>query len=94
MEDSKRKARLVAGGYVTYPPSTITYAIVVLRNTVRIALTLSALNEFPVKETGIHNAYITAPVTENICTVLGQEFGEYYGRKTKVVFVLYDFNSA
>ena len=44
MEDYRRKARLVAGGHVTEPPDTITYASVVLRDKLRIALTLNALN--------------------------------------------------
>ena len=66
MEDLRRKARLVAGGHETDPPSTITYSSVVSRETVRISLTLAALNDFPVKVADIQNAYITAPVTENI----------------------------
>ena len=44
VEDFRRKARLVEGAHVTEPPTTITYAIVVSRETVRIALILSALN--------------------------------------------------
>ncbi len=38
MEDFRCKARLVAGGYMTKAPETITYADVVSRETVRIAL--------------------------------------------------------
>ena len=53
------------------PPATITYNIVVSRETVRIDLTLSALNEFPLKLADIQNSYITAPVTEKIWTFLG-----------------------
>ena len=56
MEDLWRKDRLVAGGHVTDPPSTITYAIVVLRETVRIDLTLNALNNLPVNVGDIQNA--------------------------------------
>ena len=45
MEDFRRKARLVvAGGHMTTAPSAITYASVVTIETVRIALTLAALN--------------------------------------------------
>jgi hypothetical protein len=40
MEDFKRKARLVAGGHKTKAPATITYASVVSRETVGIALML------------------------------------------------------
>ena len=50
MEDFQRKARLVAGGHMTTPPSaTVTYASVVSRESVRIALTLAALNDLEVK---------------------------------------------
>ena len=59
MENFRRKARLVAGGHVTEPPATIMYASVVLRETVRIYLTLDALNDLPVKVADIHNSYIT-----------------------------------
>ena len=45
MENFRRKARLVAGGHMTKPPANITYASVVGRETVRIALTLAALND-------------------------------------------------
>jgi hypothetical protein len=43
MEDFRHKARLVAGGHMTKAPATITYAIVVSRETVRIALLMAAL---------------------------------------------------
>ena len=44
MEDFRRKARFVAGGHTTDPPSTFTYASVVSRESVRIALTVAALH--------------------------------------------------
>ena len=40
MEDFKRKARLVAGGHMTKVLATITYARIVYRETIRIALWL------------------------------------------------------
>ena len=42
MEDFQQKARLVAGGHVTKAPATMTYASVVGRDTVKIALLLVA----------------------------------------------------
>ena len=65
-EDLRWTTRLVAGGHVTEPPSTITYEIIVSMDIVRIDLTLSALNYLPVKVADIHNSYIPSPVTENI----------------------------
>ena len=94
IEDLWRKARLVAGGHVTEPPSTITYEIILSMDIVRIDLTLSALNYLPVKVADIHNSYIPSPVTENIWKVLGQEFGEDDGRKSIVVCALNCLKSA
>ena len=71
--------------HVTEPPVTIIYARVVYREKIRIALTLTTLDDFPVKVEDIQNAYIMALVAEEIRTVLGPEFGEGSGRKTTVV---------
>jgi hypothetical protein len=43
--DFTRKARFVAGGHMNDPPSTITYSSVVSRDSVHIALLLTALND-------------------------------------------------
>jgi hypothetical protein len=48
MEDFCRKARLVARGHMTKAPATLTYASVVSRETVRLALTVAALNDIDV----------------------------------------------
>ena len=66
MEDFRRKARLVAGGHTTKTPDCATYASVVSRETVRLALMLASLNCLEVKTGDVLNAYITAPVTEKI----------------------------
>ena len=47
-ENFRRKARLVAGGHTTDPPSSITYSSVVSRDSVRIALTIAALNKLDI----------------------------------------------
>jgi hypothetical protein len=47
--DFRCKARPVAGGHRTEAPATITYASVVSRETVRLALTIAALNDLEVK---------------------------------------------
>jgi hypothetical protein len=41
-----------------------------------VALKLAALNDFNVKTADIENAYLTAPITEKVWTVLGPEFGD------------------
>jgi hypothetical protein len=93
-EDFRCKARLVAGGHTTASPATITYASVVSRESVHIALLLAALNYVEVKTADIENAYITAPCSEKIWTVLGPEFGLDAGKKAFIVRALYGLKSA
>ena len=76
------------------PSTTITYKSIVYRDTVRIDLTLSDLNYFPVKVADIQNAYTTAPVTEKIQKVLVPAFGEDAGRKAIVLRSLYGLKIA
>ena len=94
MENFRRKARYVADGHKTEAPAAMTYAGVVSRETVRIALTLAALNDLEVKASNIQNAFLTAPCTEKIWTVLGPEFGPEQGKKAFVVRALYGLKSA
>ena len=48
--------------------TTHTYVKVVFRETVRIVLMISALNDLEVKSGNILNAYEQAPVTEKVWT--------------------------
>ena len=70
-------------------PLTITYASVVGRETVIIALTLAALNGLEVNAGDIENAYVTALVNKKIWTKLGEEFGADAGKKAIIVRALY-----
>ena len=56
--------------------TTITYASIVLRETVRIALMIATLNDHEVKLGDILNVYAQAPVTEKVWKTLGPEFGK------------------
>ena len=94
MENFTRKARLVAGGHKTDAPATITYASVVSRETVRIALLMAALNDLEVKAGDVLNAYVTAPVTEKVWTILGPEFGPDAGKNAIIVRALYGLKSS
>ena len=68
-ENFRRKARMVAGGHMTTSPSSLTYSSVVSRDSVRIALTIAALNGLSTLASDIQNAYLTAPCRENIWTI-------------------------
>ena len=74
-----RKARLVADGHKTRPPSSITYSSVVSRDSVRIGLTLASLNSLDVSAYDIGNAYLNATCREKLWTVAGPEFGSGKG---------------
>ena len=54
------------GGHTTEAPATLTYLLVVARDSVRIALTVVALNELEVMACDIQNAYLTANCCEKI----------------------------
>ena len=56
---------------MTEAPALITYASVVSRGSVRIALIISALHDSEAKAAYILNAYICAPNAEKNWTVLG-----------------------
>ena len=94
MEDINLKARLLTGVHVIEPPATITYESIESRGTFSIALTLAALNYFPVKVAHIKNDFITAHVTYKIWTVLIPDFGKHAVRKAILVHALYGLKSA
>ena len=94
MEDFRQKVRLVAGGHMTKAPATITYASVVSRETVRIALMIATLNDLEVKLENILNAYVQAPVTDKLWTTLGLEFSKDTRKNAVVVRALYGLNAA
>ncbi len=94
MEDFRQKARLVAGGHLTKAPATITYASVVSRETVCLALTFASLNDLKAKVGNVLNAYITAPVKEKVWTILGPKFGLDSGKRAVIVCALYGFKNA
>jgi hypothetical protein len=93
MEDFRHKARFVAGGHTIDAPHVMTYASVVSIESVRIALALAALNDLDVMMGDIDNAYLTAPITENIWTVLGPEFGDNAGKRALIVRAQMPFSS-
>jgi hypothetical protein len=94
MGDFRRKAGFVAGGHTTDAPHVMTYANVVPKGSVRIALTLVALNDLDVMMGDIENAYLTAQIIEKVWTVLGPEFGVDAGKRALIVRALYGLKSA
>ena len=93
--DLTRKARLVADGHKTADPLESTYAGVVSRESVRIALTYATLMGLKVWGADIQNAYISAPTSKKFWITCGPEFGsEIRGKKALVRRALYGTKSA
>ena len=74
---------------MTDTPNTLTYSSVVSRDSVRIALTITALNELSVMACDIQNAYLIAECREKIWTRAGPEFGSESGSIMIVKKALY-----
>ena len=92
--DLRRKARYVAGGHLTDPPSSMTYSSVVSRESVRIAFLVAALNGLDVLAGDIQNAYLNAPTTEKLFFYAGEEWKADKGRAVLIVRALYGLKSS
>ena len=57
----------------------MTYASVVSRDSVRIALVLAALNGLDVACADVQNAYLQAETKERVYLIAGDEFGPHKG---------------
>jgi hypothetical protein len=93
-ENFRRKARFVADGHKTKTPAAMTYSSVVSRDSVRIALTIAALNDLDVLACDIQNAYLCADCAERIWTRAGKEFGSEAGQPMLVIKALYGLRSS
>ena len=93
--DFTRKARWVKDGHRTPDPKTSTYAGVVSRESIRIALTYAALHQIDVKCADIKNAYLQAPSSEKHFINCGPEFGlENVGKVALIRRALYGGKAA
>ena len=92
----ERKSRWVLDGHLTADPTHIsTFAGVVSRESVRIALTYAALNGIDVFAGDIRNAYLQAPSSQKDYIVCGPEFGlENVGRIALIRRALYGGKTA
>ncbi len=93
-EGFRKKARLVALGNKTQAPATLTYSSVVSRDSVRIALTVAALNELDILVCDIEGAYLTAKCREKVYVEAGPEFGSEAGKIMIVKMALYGLKSS
>lgn len=89
-----RKARLVADGHRTAPPSSMTYSSVVSRDSVRIAFLLASLNDLDILACDVGNAYLNASCREKLWTIAGKEFGSDEGKVMIISRALYGLKSS
>jgi hypothetical protein len=75
MDFNRTKARYVLDGHKTEAPAHSTYAGVVSRDSVRIALTYAALMGLDVIAADIRNAYLQALSSEKHYIICDVEFG-------------------
>ena len=92
--DFSRKARFVAGVHTTETPSSMTYASVVSKDSVRLAFMIAALNDIDILSCDLENAYLNADFRKRIWFEGGVEFGEDKGKLLIVVKALYGLKSA
>ena len=84
------EARWVLDGHRQGQPEGFTYAGVVSRESVRIALTYAALNKLGMIAGDIRNAYIQSPLSQKDFLVCGTEFMiENVGKKALIRRALY-----
>ena len=93
-ENFRRKARFCANGSTTDTPSSMTFSSVVARDSVRIALTIAALNDLDILVCDVEGAYLTAKCREKIYTIAGTEFGSEQGSIMKIKMALYGLKSS
>ena len=93
-ENFRRKARYVADGHKTDPPSTLTYASAVSRDSVRLFFLIAALNGLDVASCDIEGAYLNADCREKVFIIAGPEFGSEQGSIMVVRKALYGLKSS
>ena len=92
--DGTYKARYVAGGHLTDPPSSMTYASVVSRESVRIGFLIAALNDLDILAGDIQNAYLNAETKEKVHFYAGSERNSDVGKCVVIVRALYGLKSS
>ena len=75
MENFRKKACLVMGGYMTQTPDVITCSGVITRESVHIAPTIAAFHNLKIKASEVLNTSVTTPKKGKTYLVLGLELG-------------------
>ena len=89
-----QKARLVADGHNQDAPDSMTYSSVVSRDSIRIMLTLAALNSLDLQTADVQNTYLNSNPEERVYFYSRTEFGKDEGKISIVVRSLYGLKGA
>ena len=92
--DLTRKARYVAGGHLTDPPSSLIYASVISRENIIIAFLIAALNDLKILAGDIQNVYLNTYTKEKIYFRAGNEWKYNKGRIIIITRELYGLKSS
>ena len=92
--DPTRKARYLAGGYLAYPPLSMTYAIMVSLDSVCLTSLIASLNYLDILSGDIQNAYLNALTKEKVFFYPGDEWKSDQGKVVFVVIALYGLKSS
>ena len=92
--DFTRKVRFVANSSTTEVEAERTYASVVSRDSVRIALLYAALNDLDILSGDVAAAYLNAPAGEKVYFRCGPEFGQLEGRLGILTKALYGLKTS
>ena len=92
--DLTKKDRYIAGGHFTDPPSPMTYASVVGRETVRIAFSVADLNDLRILAGDIQNTYLNTFIKEKIYSRADNKWKSDKGKIMLSIRALYGLNSS
>ena len=93
-ENLRRKARFVADGHLVDTPASITYSTVVSRDSVRILILVSTLNDPKAMGADVNNDFLSSDNIEKHWISAGPKFGSEQGKLFIVIRSLYGLKSA
>ena len=94
LECFRRKARFAADGRKVSTPPSMSCSAVVSRDSVRISLLITALNDLDALGCNVQNAFPSANDLEKHCLIAGDKFGHEKGKIFTVVEALHGLKSA
>ena len=92
--DLSRKLHYVVVGYLTDPPSSMTYASVVSRDSVGIAFLIAAMNDLKILVGDIQNIYLHTNTKEKLYFYASSEWKADEGRPLVIVQALCGLKSS